>query len=111
MKSMAKVQLTSDRLKRYFEDVLPTPNSDDDELIKQRHERWTQLFTDGIGNSMPGVRGTVWAAYNGVVQWVDRESYTTRLKEPLKSIWFGRGRLLKERAFTLAEQLLTVSNN
>jgi hypothetical protein len=77
----------------------------------QRHERWEELFTEGDGNRLPGVRGTVWAAYNGVTQWVDRESFTKRSREPLKSIWFGQGRLLKERAFAEAEELLTASLN
>ena len=113
MRAMAKTQITSQRLREYFETVLPVPTDEQEERdrVQQRHQRWEQLFTDGIGNNMPGVRGTVWAAYNGVTEWVERESYTTRLRNPLKSIWFGQGRLLKEKAFAQAERLLTVSSN
>lgn len=114
MKAMAKVHLNQEQLKRYFEAVLPTPAEHlEVERAKalHRHARWAELFSDGDGNRMAGVRGTAWAAYNGITQWVDRESYTKRLREPLKSIWFGNGRLLKERAFTEAERLLTASAN
>jgi len=113
MKAMAKVSMTGDRLKQYFEAVQPIPSVDEEERLKvqQRHHRWEELFTAGDGNSLSGVRGTVWAAYNGITQWVDRESFSKRMKEPLKSIWFGGGRLLKERAFSQAERLLSVSLN
>lgn len=113
MQAMAKVQINSDRLKAYFESVMPV-STDNDQLrakVLERHHRLEELFTEGIGNSLPGVRGTVWAAYNGIVQWVDRESFTRRLKEPVKSTWFGQGRQLKERAFTQAERMLATSNN
>lgn len=113
MKAMAKVQIGTDQLKRYFEAVMPTPSDVEQEQVRvaQRHERWEHLFAEGDGNRLPGVKGTVWAAYNGITQWTDRESFTTRLKEPLKSIWFGSGRAIKERAFSEAEKLLTVSLN
>lgn len=113
MRAMAKVHLTSNRLKGYFETLMPLPIEDEEQRLRvqQRHRRWEELFETGIGNSTPGVRGTVWAAYNGVTQWVDRESYTSRQKNPLKTIWFGQGRLLKERAFSQAEKLLSVSLN
>ena len=113
MQALAKVPMTSDRLKAYFESVMPTTLQDEEqrEKNKLRHRRFEELFTEGVGNSMPGVRGTAWAAYNGITQWVDRESYTKRLREPLKTTWFGQGRLLKERAFSQAEQLLVPSNN
>ena len=92
---------------------MPTPSDDEEQRarVAQRHERWEQLFVEGDGNRLSGVKGTVWAAYNGITQWTDRESYTTRLKEPLKSIWFGSGRAIKERAFSEAEKLLTASLN
>jgi hypothetical protein len=110
---MAKLPIVADRLKQYFESVLPIPTDDEEMRVKiqHRHDRWEELFTTGNGNSMPGVKGTVWAAYNGITQWVDRESFSKRMKEPLKSIWFGDGRLLKEKAFSQAERLLSVSMN
>ena len=61
---------------------------------------------DCIGADLPGVRGSLWAAYNGLTQWVDRESYSRRNREPLNSIWFGAGEQIKRRAFDEAQLLL-----
>ena len=77
----------------------------------QRHNRLAALFETGIGVDLPGVRGTLWCAYNAVTQWVDRESYTQRNKEPLNSIWFGEGERIKRLAFDKAAALISVSLN
>jgi phage/plasmid-like protein (TIGR03299 family) len=106
MQQMAKVPMTTDKVAAYFERVMPLPTDDDDLFAKvqQRHHRLKELFETGIGTDLPGVRGTTWAAYNAVTQWVDRESYTRRHKEPLRSIWFGDGARLKERAYDIAAE-------
>lgn len=33
----------------------------------------TELFESGRGNDLPGARGTAWAAYNAVTEWVTHE--------------------------------------
>jgi len=113
MKTMATVPLTTNRLQQYFKDVMPLSLEDEAERerVKTRHHRLMELFETGDGNDLPGVRGTLWGAYNAVTQWVDRESYSPRTKEPLKNIWFGQGRLLKERAYTVASQMIQPSLN
>jgi hypothetical protein len=79
--------------------------------VVQRHNRLTELYEAGIGTDLPGVRGTLWAAYNGITQWVDRESYTGRNKEPLNSIWFGEGERIKRFAFDAASKFTGHSLN
>ena len=93
------------RLDDYVGRVLPL-SKDEAEQAKAlaTHQRIRELFHTGLGNNMPEVRGTLWAAYNAVTQWVDRESYTPRMKEPLRSIWFGQGAATKQRAFDVMAQ-------
>ncbi|MFK9175208.1 DUF932 domain-containing protein, partial [Escherichia coli] len=79
--------------------------------VEERHDRLTELFETGLGADLPGVRGTLWAAYNAVTQYVDRESYTARNKEPLNSIWFGEGERVKRTAFDGAAAFVDVSLN
>lgn len=111
MRAMAGVPMTGGRLEAYLDGLLPLP---EDERLRagaeQRRGRLAELFETGEGNALPGVRGTLWAAYNAVTQWVDRESYTRRQKEPLRTIWFGPGAALKGRAYTLAETLAASLN-
>jgi len=100
MQRSAKVLMIGQRLDDYIGRVLPL-SKDEDERIKTlaTHQRIRELFHTGLGNNMREVRGTLWAAYNAVTQWVDRESYTPRMKEPLRSIWFGDGAAIKRQAF------------
>lgn len=47
-----------------------------------------RLFEEGKGNNLAGVRGTLWAAFNGVTEylsWIAGKSQDTRLT----SLWFG----------------------
>ncbi|QNN21773.1 DUF945 domain-containing protein [Planctomycetales bacterium ZRK34] len=112
MQRMAGIQMTGNRLTDYFQELAPLPANDEAERnrVLDRRRRWSELFESGDGNRMPGVRGTLWAAYNAVTQWTDRESYTRRNKEPLNTIWFGEGELLKRRAFLLGERTITRCN-
>lgn len=112
MGAMAQVPMTRDRLAAYFEAVVPVPGDEQArEKVEQRHLRLSELFESGDGNDLPGVRGSLWAAYNAVTQWTDRESYTKRNQEPLRSIWFGGGARLKQRAYDVAERMASALLN
>ena len=113
MRAMVRAPMLLDQPMEYFRSVLPIPKVDERlrEKIKARHNRLVELFHTGDGNGLPGVRGTLWAAYNAVTQWADRESYTSRQKEPLRTIWFGDGAQLKERAFSVAAGMVGASLN
>jgi phage/plasmid-like protein (TIGR03299 family) len=110
MQGMVKIPMTGEKPYEYFRAVLPLPEEKEDivhDRVKEKQKRLAELFETGIGNSLPEVRGSLWAAYNAVTQWVDRESYTARNKEPLKSIWFGEGAGIKQRAFDNAKELIS----
>jgi phage/plasmid-like protein (TIGR03299 family) len=62
-----------------------------------------QLFDQGLGNQLPGVAGSYWAAVNGVTQWVDHERGGNDTR--LEAAWFGPGRDLKNRAVKVAMEL------
>lgn len=113
MQAMAATPVHSDRLSAYYEQVMPLPLDDERgrKRIEQKRMRLAELFETGDGNQMPGVRGTLWAAYNAVTQYVDRESYTKRNKEPLNSIWFGAGERMKREAFDVAAKMAGVTLN
>jgi hypothetical protein len=66
----------------------------------------TQKFEHGRGNDMPGVKGTLWAAFNGVTEYVDY-TRTTRggSDSRAKSLLFGSGATLKQKAWDEALSL------
>jgi phage/plasmid-like protein (TIGR03299 family) len=63
-----------------------------------------ELFESGRGNYLQGVRGTRWAAYNAVTEYL--QYYRGRSDENrFNSVWFGDGDKISKRAI---ETLLTV---
>jgi phage/plasmid-like protein (TIGR03299 family) len=61
----------------------------------------TGLMEAGRGNTLPSIRGTYWAAYNGVSEWLGYErgrNDATRLN----SLWFGDGAALSRHALETA---------
>ncbi|MFN3166129.1 MAG: DUF932 domain-containing protein [Phycisphaeraceae bacterium] len=109
MQQMAETPVDSMQLRDYYLRVLPAPKEvDEQERLKhqQKIERWTELFEAGEGNQMPGVRHTLWTGYNAITQWADRESYTSRNREPLNTMWFGQADRIKRRAFEVATEEL-----
>jgi phage/plasmid-like protein (TIGR03299 family) len=102
---MAEIQLNTDRLNLYLTKVFPAPSNPEDERAKfrvqQARQESTRLFTEGLGNSKPPVRGTLWAAFNGIAEYVDHVMNYRDANRRLDAIWFGSGYLSKARAFRI----------
>jgi phage/plasmid-like protein (TIGR03299 family) len=109
-RSMVKVQMTGDRLARYLLQVFPDPlDLGDQDALKQAWKNRTcavSCFEQGAGADIPGVSGSLWAAYNGVTEYIDHRRMQTTEDGRLNSIWFGTGYLAKARAFKAAEAML-----
>jgi hypothetical protein len=65
------------------------------------YEAIVKLFEGGRGNDRPGVRGTVWAAYNAVTEYLAYERGNDEAKR-LDGGWFGGGAVLNQRALDAA---------
>lgn len=121
-RTLVKKNVTSAvALRKFFENITQAERGDDglSGRTEKKIERLVQLFEEGAGNNMPGVRGTYWAAVNAVTQYIDHESPTslrgsdyknmdddakaaaTRMKR-YESSQLGAGADTKDRAFELA---------
>lgn len=101
---MQGVTMTGGRLGEYAARVFPDPADEDNEAGRERaraaRRGATELFETGRGNDWPGVKGTLWAAYNGVTQFIDyRLGPRMTPDSRLDSVWFGSGYLTKARAY------------
>ncbi|MBE7500340.1 MAG: DUF932 domain-containing protein [Verrucomicrobiales bacterium] len=105
---LVKVQVVQPRLDAYLERVFPEPaDKKDDRAMARVHKARTasgRLFEEGLGNRAAGVRGSLWAAYNGVAEYVDHAMSYRDHDRRLEAIWFGSGYLSKARAYRLALQ-------
>jgi len=63
--------------------------------------RVLELFETGMGSQLPGVRGTMWAAYNAVNEYLLYHRGSDD-QNRLNRAWFGDGRRTDQTAFELA---------
>jgi len=86
---------------RYVLDVLQVP--DDAEKPPRALDNIIELFENGRGQENPMVRGTYWAGYNAITEWVDHQRGRDGTR--LAAAWYGEGRRIKQRALGLATDL------
>lgn len=60
-----------------------------------------RLFEHGQGNDMPGVKGTYWAAYNAITEFVQYNRGNDTAGR-LDSTWFGTGMTINKKALKTA---------
>lgn len=108
----AGIILLDAKLANYVNLVFPAPkrkrnqtdHSFEDALAHNRQLRDTsaRLFVEGRGNDQPAIRGTLWAAYNGVTELVDHHLAYDTPWQRLESVCLGDRHRHKQRAFDVA---------
>ena len=68
---------------------------------KRLLEEIQPLFEKGRGNDMPEIRGTMWAAYNGISEYL-QYNRGEDAGGRLDSLWFGQGAQLNKKALDTA---------
>lgn len=105
--SMCRVQMDDDRLALYLNLVFPDPRDPSNEKaadrVKKDRRMAANFFAHGRGNKEQGIAGSLWAAYNGVAEYIDHRSTSQSAEQRLNSLWFGEGYFVKARAFKIAE--------
>jgi len=109
--AMSRVKMDSSRLSEYLATVYPEVKEPDKMELVKRDRSWSEYFFDqGRGNRLPGVAGSLWAAFNGVTEWQDHRKSRQNENQRLVSSWFGGSYQTKARAFTVAQDLMSVWN-
>ena len=105
--AMSRVKMDTGRLQEYLATVYPDSKEPEKMELVQRDRSWSEYFFDqGRGNRLPGVAGSLWAAFNGVTEWVDHRKSRQSESQRLASSWFGGSYQTKARAFTVAQDLM-----
>ena len=112
-KQMAEKKLNTDKLSEYHQRVFPVPKvikTKDDEAKTRMMEKMktesAHYFAEGFGNDMEGIKGTLWAAYNGITEYIDHHREAKNGVDKLNYIWFGGGHAIKAKAYNEALLLL-----
>jgi phage/plasmid-like protein (TIGR03299 family) len=104
-KLLARTTINQADLKKYVKKVLhieddPNPST----RVLNIVDEIVALAEAGRGNDLPSIRGTLWAGYNGVSEWLAYNrgrNGSTRLN----SLWFGEGASLNRHALQTALEM------
>jgi phage/plasmid-like protein (TIGR03299 family) len=113
--AFASKQMTAESIAQYVKEVFPEPKRKRGQSERrfqmavarnnEHREESVRLFERGRGNQEKQVKGTLWAAYNGITELVDHHwGYESRAQR-LSWLWFGEGERIKIRAFEEAAKL------
>jgi len=99
---LARKTINQADLRKYVRRVLKI---EDDENPSTRSlniaEAIFGLAEAGRGNDLPSIRGTLWAAYNGVSEWLTHSRGRSE-DNRLNSLWFGDSALTNRHALDIA---------
>jgi phage/plasmid-like protein (TIGR03299 family) len=111
--AMLRRELDDDEVHAYLNDVIPHPIPNKG---RKALPRWVmddrdgcfRQFKEGPGTHLPGVEGTLWAAYNGVTDYYDHiRRYGLRGDgNRMAGALFGRGLEIKNRAYDRAKRMV-----
>jgi phage/plasmid-like protein (TIGR03299 family) len=109
-RAMANYKMDEESVRTYMAEVFPySPQGPDDEIpawITEDRANCVQLYRYGMGNGDPGVKETLWAAYNGVTEYVDH--WRTRVNSNhMFHVCLGRGQQIKSAALHIARMMVT----
>jgi len=104
---LSVVQLTGDAFKSYLTGLkLASDEKDATTRMKNITEEVSRLFESGKGADMKTAKGTAWGAFNAVVEYVDYVRGSDKVESRAKSLLFGSGADLKQRAWDSALALV-----
>ena len=106
--AMLHKEVTGMELERYFNACTPTTTG---KRAEERRRKIVGQFRDNFNNAtntLPGMAGTAWAAYNSVSQYFDHQrnfkgaNTLEKADHQLESIWFGSSHQAKQEAYQRA---------
>lgn len=111
--ALARYEIKEGWLDQYLAFVMPvTDNGEASTRMLNIRAGMRDCF-DSVSNSLPGIKGTAWAAYNSVTEYVDHHREIPKLDRDrtryLENIWMGSGAQIKERALHIALKQIGIS--
>ena len=106
-KVLASRQIHQGDLRKYVKILLDVENVSDAELPKKTTNIMDEMFKlvdSGMGQDNPLVRGTWWAAYNGINEYLNYAKGRT-VSNRMDSLWFGTGATMNAKALETALKL------
>ncbi|MCD6364475.1 MAG: DUF932 domain-containing protein [Planctomycetes bacterium] len=112
-RTMVAAGITPAARRQFVYDLFPDVADANNARRKKVRAEIGRLMSDGP-QMLDGIRGSAWAAFNAVTQYVDHHSRTQgaepreKAENRMSSVLYGRGAQIKARAWTQARQLAAV---
>lgn len=106
---LARRQIRADTQRQFISRSLGEVEPDFQRLSTRRKNQILaveEIAEVGLGHDIPGVRGTLWGAYNAVTEYVDH----VRTKDDLAFMANGSGSDIKARSLTVALEMANAMN-
>lgn len=109
MQAMAETQVSGGKLEEYIHGLAKEYRKTEESQNRFRAQIKKNLRH--ASNTVEGIEGSVWAAYNAVSFYADHQMTVrgqgmTKVDNRLNSIWFGQSNNVKQEAFSRALQLV-----
>lgn len=101
---LAKYKVSRADMKKYIKIVLGVDKEDEAKLPAQTMNKIRSILLlaeRGKGNELSSVKGTLWAAYNGITEYFGYEFGRTQ-DARLDSLWFGANANISQKALEIA---------
>lgn len=107
-KALARKSLTTVELRDYFTSLVEA-------RAEKSQKKLLEAIFDNLNNprnTLPGIEGTAWAAYNAVSEYADHQMKVlgegdVALDNRVNSIWFGTANRMKQKAWESALALVS----
>ena len=74
---LASYYPTQDEIQKFFETLYPDPEDGNPSRAENVRTELSRLFDEGIGQDIPGIRHSAWAALHAVTEYVDHRAGAT----------------------------------
>lgn len=105
-KRLAMTQVTTAAWTSYLKNIGITPAKENEKGLPAATQKIvaevSAMFDKGRGNDLPGVKHTAWGAFNAIAEFVDYSRSKSEDDNRAKSILFGSGAELKQKAWDAA---------
>jgi phage/plasmid-like protein (TIGR03299 family) len=104
LKTLTEVQISYDELDEYFRTIFKIKSKEEASTkSNNKVERLHHLFIHGRGNQHENIRGSWYAAYNAVSEYLNYEAGRSP-ETRLSNLWFGVNNNINHNALALAVQ-------